>query len=342
MQELAEEGRAAGGYSPEAMAVEKTVPLLGRELAEQQSSVLSSANAQNEALEATGAKTSLQPVLDKALSTARKAMFSDQSSLLPGVNVRGVAEVAKRSGNARVVSRTDPAVAAAGENTMDVGAARKLGILPRGGTPSDGEQIVIFDAKQASPRELETMRQYLDDLADVGRGTDKVKTRPFKGLGAAAREAREGLGPEAVAAKAQQAQQFNDIGNAFEASGLPRNSSGVDLTDIGTRNALGGGIRRFRTDNNRPNDLELERVAANNPELRSALDLAAGTGAASRLRSASDIKAAVGQGGVGLPAAAFTGMRLRLDPIMGAFGAMPPGLAPATSTELARQLRRRR
>lgn len=348
MEQLADEGRAAGGYSPEAMAVRKAAPMLGEELAAQQNQVLGAAREGNEAIYAQGAQTSAQPVLSKALGALKDATHSD-GGLLPGTNVRGVAEVAKRAANARVVPRTDPAAAAAGENTMDVGLARKLGIISRGTQAADGEMVVILEPKQVTAKDIDVMTRAFDDLGAVGSGVDKLKARPFRGLGAAAREAREGLGPDVADAKAQQSQQLNQMGNAMEAAGLPRRAEGIDLNDIGTRNALEGGVRRFRTDTNLSNDMELERVAhmqrpgtpTVKTQLGEALDLAAGTGAMQRVKNAADLKLAVGQGGAGLPAAAWTGMRLRLDPIMGPLGGIQSSGAVPAATQLARQLRRR-
>lgn len=339
MQQLSEEGRAAGGYSSEAMAVRKAATLLGDELSKQQAATLGGARAVNQELYQQGAQTSAAPVLNKALGVIRDATHGD-GSLLPGVNVRGVADVAKRTSNVRMVSRTDPSVAEAGENVMDVGLARRLGLISRGSQANDGEMVVLLEPKQMTTKDLDVMTRAFDDAGAVGSGVDKVKARPFRGLGAAAREAREGLGPEVAAAKAQQSEQLNQMGNAMEASGLPRRTEGIDINDVGTRNALEGGVRRFRTDQNLANDMELERVAhlqkQGTPTVRTqlgeSLEAAAGSGAMQRVKEGASM----------LPYPTWQGARLRLDPIMGAMGNIRPGVVPATSTELARQFRRRR
>jgi hypothetical protein len=334
--ELAEQGTKLGGVSPESIAAERAAPALGKELQTQTGRTLSSIKMQNEALYESGAETSLRPLLKKQLGILRDA--THDGVLLPGQNVDEVVRSVNATASPKVVPRTSiEAHGAEADELMDVGLARHLGIVKGGPTAADAESVVVFTPRTVDARAIDTTARALDARANVKSGNYDPAKVPAKKMGAAVREAREGLGPEVAEAKAAQSASLTRMKNQLEASGLPRETEAVDLGDFGTMDALYRAVRRYRTEGNLVADRELDKLAAGNPGLRELLDTYAGTAATQRLRGQADLEFSA-SGNIrphGLTGAA----KLHLDPLMQWLGRSSMTPVPGLSTTAAEQRR---
>jgi hypothetical protein len=332
--ELAEEGTRAGGVSPESVAAERAAPVLGKAVQGKMDETLGAVRAQNEAQYQTGAETTLRPLLRKQLGILRDATHEGQ--LLPGQDVAEVVRNVKATGSPKLVSRTSAeAHMAEADEMMDVGLARHLGILPKGAGAADADNVVVFEPRNVDARGIDSMTRAYDQRANAGADVYDPAKVPAKKMGAAAREARAGLGPEWEAAKASQSSSLEGMKNTVEAAGLPRSAESVDLGNFGTLDALYQAVRRYRNEGNLIADRELDRLAAANPELRSMLDAFAGTAATQRLRGQADVSFTP-SGNIS-PYGFKGAAALRADPLMRWFGsqAMTPvgGLAGAATEQ---------
>jgi hypothetical protein len=332
--ELAEEGTRAGGVSPESVAAERAAPVLGKAVQGKMDETLGAVRAQNEAQYQTGAETTLRPLLRKQLGILRDATHEGQ--LLPGQDVAEVVRNVKATGSPKLVSRTSAeAHMAEADEMMDVGLARHLGILPKGAGAADADNVVVFEPRNVDARGIDSMTRAYDQRANAGADVYDPAKVPAKKMGAAAREARAGLGPEWEAAKASQSSSLEGMKNTVEAAGLPRSAESVDLGNFGTLDALYQAVRRYRNEGNLIADRELDRLAAANPELRSMLDAFAGTAATQRLRGQADVNFTP-SGNIS-PYGFKGAAALRADPLMRWFGsqAMTPvgGLAGAATEQ---------
>lgn len=334
--ELSAEAKRLGGVSPESVAAKNAAPILGRELQHQIGKTLGGIKMQNQAGYEELGETSLRPLMTKQLAILRDATHDGR--LLPGQNVKETVQALRRTADVRVVPRTSPeAHMAEADDMMDVGLARHLGIVRGSGSPADAENVVVFMPRSADARAIDATARVLDARANVKAGNYDPAKLPAKQMGAAVREAREGLGEEWATTKADQSRALTQMKNSLEASGLPRETEAVDLGDFGTMDALYKAVRRYRTEGNAIADAELDRLASGNTGLRELLDTFAGTSATQRL---------LGQADLGMTPAGnvsphgFTGAaRLRLDPLARwlSTGSMVP--VPAAASAITEQRR---
>lgn len=337
--ELSEEATRLGGVSPERVAGERAAPVLGKELQRRIGSTTSSIKMQNEAgYEAPLGEASLRPMVQAQVKALKEATYEGRR--LPGVSVKDTVNWLRESADIKVVPRTSPeAHMADAEDISDlpVGLARHLGLVRGGATAADSENVVLIVPRSVGAKSVDVMQRAFDKRASVGDDTYDPAKVPAKKMAAAAREAREDFGPEWAETKAAQSKALGQMKNALEASGLPRETSAVDLDDVGTRAALEGGVRRYRTDTNAAFDKELDRLALENQALRQALDLSAGTGATQRLLGRADFNAT--PSGKVSPYG-FTGaLRLHVDPLARwlSTGSMVP--VPAAASAVSEQRR---
>lgn len=333
------------GIAPESLAAERAGGELGSTLATRQEGTLSRIAAQNEAVYSQGRQAIMTPTGRAGLEELRRYSHADGRPL-PGANLRAVAEKVRGAGKVKVVDiNSADAHAADPADTMEVGLARQLGLLPRSGASTrDADKVVVFEWDLVSPQQLDDTTRALSDSAKEAANTFSPSAAPVKRLAAAARQNREGFGEDWQATKAQQSSELERMRNEFEAAGLPRNLDDIDLGDFGTKEALFRGVARYRTKGNLVADRELDRLAEGNDRLRKLLDEAAGSRSAAQLSGGPvDPKVAAGAGGL-RTFGVGSGLRMRIDPIMGALaearGAIPAAPA-AAAVELARQQRRR-
>lgn len=353
LEQLTEDARAAGpGIAPEALATERAAGELGETLAQRQSTTLNRASAQNQAQYAKGETASMAPTGRAALDELRRYTHADGRAL-PGVQLSSIADKVRGAGKVRVVETSSPEASMADpEDMMEVGLARNLGLLPRGGARAeDANKLVIFEWDQVGARQLDDTTRALSASAKEAGNVFSPATEPIKRVAAAARQNRSEFGPEWQATKAEQSSELGAMRDAFEASGLPRGLDDIDLGRFPTREDLFRAVSAYRTKSNLPADRELDAMAAGNRMLRELLDESAGARATAQLRGEPvDPKVAAGAGGLHTFGVG-SGLRLRLDPTMRALAnaqdSMPVAAAgakavpAAISAEAARERRRR-
>lgn len=333
------------GIAPESLATERAAGELGQTLEQRQSTVLNRASAQNQAQYAKGETASMAPTGRAALDELRRYSHADGRSL-PGVQLSSIADKVRGSGKVRVVDASSAdAYGAAAEDTMEVGLARNLGLLPRGADQAaDADKLVIFDWDQAGARQLDDTTRALSASAKEAGNVFSPTTEPLKRVAAAARQNRGEFGPEWQATKAQQSEELGSMRDAFEASGLPHGLDEIDPGRFATREGLFRAVSAYRTKANLPADRILDDMATGNRELRELLDEAAGARETARLRGEPvDPKVAAGAGGL-RTLGVGSGLRLRLDPTMRALAEAQdslPAVPAAISAEAARERRRR-
>lgn len=337
-QEADEAARAAGNTaSPAALSAEKTAPLLGQAVQGQMDKTLGSIKMQNEAAFAGGEQATLQPVLAKQMQLINKATQDGQ--LLPGQNVRDVVSSLKRTAKVQVVPRdSDIAHGAEAENMMPVGLARHIGLVKGAGSAADAESVVVLTPRSVRAEKLETMRRGFDDAGRVQAGVREAGAPAHaKAQASAAREAREAFGPERVEQMVRQSDALRNMKNTQQAAGLPREAEGVSMGELDTDKALYDAVRNYRSsDASLPMDRQLDKLAASNPQLRKALDDAAGVAATQRLRGQAEIPMnAGGVGAYGLKDA----VKLRADPLMRYLGVHGNVLTPGAAATGARERR---
>lgn len=311
------------GQKVDALAAERAAGTLGQTLDDYHQSTLRDIDAQNQSVYSQGARVSAEPLVRKNLELLRKATHPDGTEL-PGHVVSGLAKELPKVAEVRVVPSTSPEAHAITDSDfmMPAATAKQLGIVKGAVRPGD---VVIVQPRNLSAEELDAANRMYFNRANLGEYDPA--TAPLKELGHAGVVNRGRFGPGVERMKAGQSQALSEMKNSLEASGLSRDTSKVDLGDVGTRDALYQSTRRYKTGASIPKDQELDRLAGRNPALRTQLDQSAAVGAMQRLKAQATPNVQVGMGGN--PYGRLGGLKLRLDPIMGALshlGEYWPGL----------------
>lgn len=311
------------GQKVDALAAERAAGTLGQTLDDYHQSTLRDIDAQNQSVYSQGARVSAEPLVRKNLELLRKASHPDGTEL-PGHVVSGLAKELPKVAEVKVVPSTSPEAHAVTDSDfmMPAATAKQLGIVRGAVRPGD---VVIVQPRNLSAEELDAANRMYFNRANLGEYDPA--TAPLKELGHAGVVNRGRFGPGVERMKAAQSKALGEMKNSLEAAGLSRETSKVDLGDVGTRDALYQSARRYKTGASIPKDQEIDRLAGRNPALRTQLDQSAAVGAMQRLKAQATPNVQVGMGGN--PYGRLGGLKLRLDPIMGALshlGEYWPGL----------------